>query len=185
MKRKALVWLVAIIMLACLSWFACRIPYHRWRLVACTKTAERLRLGQYTKADEFLGLFHREPKTYRDYEDAAMRHEDALVKLGYLARKEFHLRNPIRSDTHFAELMQRAVKSFPDTNRWSLILSPTGDVVRVTTLPNRIDDWKAFIQDFERARSSKKDDSRECRGSRKRRSISYRPNSRLTARLSD
>ena len=166
-KRNLSISILAILALFCLGSFTCRVPYHRWRLTACHQTAERLRAGGYTRTDEFLNLFRREPKTYRDYEDAAARHEDALVKLNYLVRKEFRIRKPLLSDSSLVDFMTRATARFPDTNEWSLVVSPTGDVLRVTTRPNRIDEWETFIRDFDRA--SPGNDVRKCKGSRRRR----------------
>lgn len=75
MKRRILISLAVLALLVWVAWLPSRVPYHRWRLAACIKTAERLRAGEQTTTDEFLNLLRGEPKTYRDYEDAAARHE--------------------------------------------------------------------------------------------------------------
>jgi hypothetical protein len=105
-EAPILIWLFVVVILACLS-LGLLVEYPATRWVACKKAAERLRPGHTPPPTNFWGYSITSPRHtgIRDYEDAAVRHEDALVKLGRLARKEFHLRNAIRSDAHFAELM--------------------------------------------------------------------------------
>lgn len=142
---------VVVLVVGIGGWLTLRVPYHKWRLTSCRETAERLRAGQNTIADEFWGLLRGAPKTSVEYYTAATRHEDALIHLKYLARKEFRLTTPLTSNAAIDRFTAAAARRFPNKREWSLVFSALGDSVVVTARRQRMTDWEEFIRQHNRA----------------------------------
>ncbi|HMJ64743.1 MAG TPA: hypothetical protein VK615_05280 [Candidatus Binatia bacterium] len=147
--QRAAVCLAAILIVGVAAWYTLRIPYHKWRMAACVASAERLRNGQNTRTDELLSLIRGEPQTYQDYQAAATRHENALIDLKYLARKEFHLRTPVSTGEAMDRFMKLALVRFPNRREWSCVFSSSGDSIVVTTRPKRLPQWEEFIRAYD------------------------------------
>jgi len=156
MKRNAVLLLAFALLLLCVAWFTGRVPYHKWRLQACVQKAERLRAGEYTRIDAFVGIFGGDAKTYQDYEAAAVKHETTLIRLGYFVRKEFRLSNPLRTNAAIGRFLKDAARRFPDRRQWSALFSRTGDSVIITTTKEKMPDWEKFIADFDTAKRSER-----------------------------
>ena len=157
MKRNVAIALVTVLLLLCVAWFTCRIPYHKWRWRVSIQTAERLRVGDYNRSDALVDLLRGDPKTYQDYETAAAEHEATLIRSGYLARKEFRLTNRIRTDAAVACFLKQAAECFPDRSEWSALISNTGESVTITARKERMPEWEKFIADFDTIKKAKRD----------------------------
>ena len=154
MNRKIAVVATVIVVASVTGWLTLRGPYHQWRWAACREAAERLRNGTNTRVDEFFSLIRGRPKTYAEYYEAATGHEDALIKLNYLARKEFRLRNPLSSNSAMDQFSAAATKRFPKTREWSCVFSALGDSLVITTVTKRMQDWEKFIREYDSAGAS-------------------------------
>jgi hypothetical protein len=165
-RRTTAILLIAILIAGILGAFTLRVPYHKWRWDACTVAAERLRNGQLSRADELRGLIRGEPLTAQDYQAAATRHENALIRLGYLARKEFRLRNAVSSGQAMDRFTTLASARFPNSREWSCVFSASGDSISVTTRPKRLAEWEAFLRAFDGDRQP--DKPLKCKGRARR-----------------
>ena len=157
MKRNLTIALATVLLLLSVAWFTCRVPYHKWRWRVSIQTAERLRAGDYNRSDALVDLLRGDPKSYQDYETAAAKHEAALLRLGYLAQKEFRLANRIRTDATIARFLKQAAERFPDRSEWSALISTTGESVTITTRKERMPEWEKFIADFDTMKRAKRD----------------------------
>ena len=154
--QRAAILVAAILVVGAAGWYALRVPYHKWRMAACTASAERLRNGQNTRTDELLSLIRGEPQSYQDYQAAATRHENALIDLKYLARKEFRLRTPVSTGDAMDRFMKLALSQFPKRREWSCVFSPSGDSVVVTTRPKWLPEWEEFIRAYDADKPAEK-----------------------------
>ena len=154
MKRKATIAIAAILLLLCVAWFTGRVPYHKWRWRISIETGERLRAGEYQRSDAMVDFLRGNPKTYQDYEAAAAKHEAALIRLGYLARQEFRLAEPIRTDAAIVRFLKLASQRFPNRAEWSVLFPTTGETITVTTIKERMPDWEKFILEFNTTRKA-------------------------------
>ena len=148
MKGKAGIFLAAIALLGALGWMSLRVPYHKWRLIACAKNAERVRQGKIRTANPAVTLMWGDPKTAQDYDAAVAKHEAALIRLGYFERKEFRLATPLQSEKEKAEFLREAGRRFPDHRTWAVVFSQSGNSVTLTTERARITEWEKFIRKF-------------------------------------
>ena len=144
------------------AWWLLRVPYHEWRLAACRSSAENLRAGKGDESEGLWGILGGEPKTAADYDAAALGHEDTLIKLKRLARKEFRLRNAVTTSKAMDRFTELALKRFPNKREWWCMFSATGDVVVITTRPEQMDKWEEFVREFDALKTSKR--LRRCRG---------------------
>jgi hypothetical protein len=133
-------------------------------LAACRKSAEYLRSGQGDASGGLWGVFRGEPKTSADYDAAAVRHEDALIQLKRLARKEFRLRNAVSTIKSMDRFTELALKRFPNKEEWFCVFSANGDSVVITTRPGQMARWEEFLREYDALKTSKR--SRGCRGRR-------------------
>jgi hypothetical protein len=133
-------------------------------LAACRNSAEHLRTGQGDASGGLWGIFREEPKTSADYDAAAVRHEDALIKLKRLARKEFRLRNAVSTSKAMDRFTELALKRFPNKEEWSCVFSAKGDSVVITTRPGQMAKWEEFIREHETLKTSKR--LRRCKSRR-------------------
>ncbi len=165
-QRTAIILISAILIAGVLGALTLRVPYHKWRWGACTEAAERLRNGQLSRVDEVRGLIRGEPLTAQDYQAAATRHENALIRLGYLARKEFRLRNAVTTGEAMDRFTRLASARFPNSRGWSCVFSAPGDSVSVTTRPKHLADWETVIRAFDGELEPAK--TLKCRGRTRR-----------------
>jgi hypothetical protein len=154
--QRAVIVLAAILVVGVAGWYALRVPYHKWRLAACNASAERLRNGQVTRTDELLGMLRGEPHTYQDYQAAATRHENALIELKYLARREFRLRIPVNTGEAMDRFTKLALVQFPNRREWSCVFSAAGDSVVVTARPKHLPQWEEFIRAYDSEKPAEK-----------------------------
>jgi hypothetical protein len=133
-------------------------------LAACRNSAEHLRAGKGDASGGLWGIFRGEPKTSSDYDAAAVRHEDALIKWKRLARKEFRLRNAVSTSKAMDRFTELALKRFPNKEEWSCVFSANGDSVVITAKPEQMGKWEEFIREFDATKTSKR--SPRCRGKR-------------------
>jgi len=153
-----------VIALSIGAWWLLRVPYHEWRLAAYRDRAEHLRAGNDDGSGGVWDLFLGEPKTAADYDAAALGHEDTLIKLKRLARKEFRLRNAVMTSKAMDRFIELALKRFPNKRDWWCVFSATGDVVVITAKPEQMDKWEEFVREFDAMKSAK--GPRRCRGRR-------------------
>jgi len=133
-------------------------------LAACRNSADYLRAGQGDPSGGLWGLFQGEPKTSADYDAAAVRHEDALIKLKRLTRKEFRLRNAVSTGKAMDRFTELALKRFPNKGEWSCVFSANGDSVVITARPGQMARWEEFIREYDALKTSKR--PRRCKGRR-------------------
>lgn len=134
-----------------------RIAYHRNRIWAAAENYDLLgfdlgntRRRTPTKLKQLKFIFF---KTTNYKESVAMqRHEDALIKLGYLERRQFWFTNRIcvNTDTNlWAELRPKVDKTF-DTNHWYTYYFPETNKFQVTATPADMPKWEKLVLDFDR-----------------------------------
>jgi len=113
-----------------------QVSYHKWRLASAIESARTAGVGKPTSGQEFLAIFRGAPLSTEDCIAAWQRHEDALVQLCYLSRREF----PWRKRASTAEQMRvgaAAERSFDPPQLWSVTRSPSNDYAMLVTAPGR------------------------------------------------
>lgn len=125
-----------------------REAYHKWRLREAIENVRTAGEGKPTAAQEFIALLRGEPRTTADYEEAWRYHEEALVKLNVLTRREFILPRPVASDD-CGRIISAAEREFGADGLWS-VTSPRrdSDAVVVTALPAEIARWEDLMRQF-------------------------------------
>jgi hypothetical protein len=141
-----------------------RVAYHKWRLAAAVETARTAGAGKPTSRQEFFAIVRGAPLSSEECSAAWQRHEDALVQLCYLSRREF----PLKKRAGTAERMRlcaAAEKTFARPQLWSVTRSPSNEYGVLITAPGQdMARWEQLIrqlQDEERfARKRLEDRSR-------------------------
>jgi hypothetical protein len=122
-----------------------RVAYHKWRLRVAIENARTAGEGKPTRTQEFISLLRGQPATSAEYEEAWRRHEDALVKLNVLARREFVLPGPVASEDR-GRIVDAAEREFGSTGLWSVTsLSRNAQSILVTALPGDIPRWEELL----------------------------------------
>lgn len=111
-----------------------RIAYHKWRLAAAIQKARTAGAGKPTSGQELLALLRGRSATIEDYLAAWQWHEDALLELNYLTRREFALSNPPDTEERI-RISEAAEKVFRGQQLWSIAKSPANDYAVVVTAP--------------------------------------------------
>jgi hypothetical protein len=133
-----------------------RIAYHKWRLTSAIQKARTAGAGKPTAGQELLALLRGRPATTEDYLAAWHRHEDALVELNYLARREFAVSHQPDTEERM-RISEAAEKVFPGPQLWSIAKSPSNDyavvsndyaVVVTAPLPDMVQ-WEQLIYRLE------------------------------------
>ena len=138
MTKKVLLWgtvlFAGMVMLVVASSRDGRIAYHKWRLAAAIQKAHTAGAGKPTAGQELLALLRGRPATTEDYLAAWHRHEDALVELNYLARREFAVSHQPDTEERM-RISEAAEKVFRGPQLWSIAKSPSNDYAVVVTAP--------------------------------------------------
>jgi len=160
---------LGIISAAVAGWFTVRVPYHVWRWKVANKGARQALEVRASRIEDVRTLLGGEPRTWQDYQKAVAYHEEALVRLKYLARREFSLRQPITTAEISERFYKAAIARFPNRLEWSWELSPAGDSVTITTTPNNFAAWEKFIGEFgsPKTENQKPECRRKCHRSAK------------------
>jgi hypothetical protein len=125
-----------------------RVAYHKWRLAAAMDNAKTAGAGKPTGAQELVSLLTATPPDNQDYTDAWLRHEDALVDLHYLARREFVFSKRLPVDYRY-RLSEAAEKAFCGQCFWSLARSPSNvNAIVITAPPDDMRVWEEILNRF-------------------------------------
>jgi hypothetical protein len=111
-----------------------QVAWHKWRLAAAVESARTVGAGKPTSGQEFLAIVRGAPLSSEECIAAWQRHEDALVQLCYLSRREF----PWRKRAGTVERMRicaAAEKVFARPQLWSVTRSPSNDYAVLITAP--------------------------------------------------
>jgi hypothetical protein len=122
-----------------------RSAYHKWRLSAAREDARTAGAGKPTTGQELLALFSR-PRSSEDYTRTWLEHEEALVKLSVLARREFQMAKRVNSDDRY-RISEAADREFGLKPLWSVTRSGSNDhAVIVTAPPSDMPRWEALMR---------------------------------------
>lgn len=145
-KRKALRWIgagcVALAVLLAVAFSRpVRVEYHKWRLTAAKREHVRLGRGEYRFSDrvrESIG----NPLTWNEVLAAWKGHEQSLVELGVLYRKEYYARRgkiPTRANPDFVRVIQQMEQICP---WWGYAVSTSESSLTVTATQEGLELWK-------------------------------------------
>jgi hypothetical protein len=149
MRRRRIAISASIVALLVCAGFFLRAPYHEWRMQAAMDDYERLRQNGYSVMEDVWGLVRGEPLSYQDYENRAREHQEALVRLGWLQRREFDLTNSAKNATRQDELAGRAIERVSRHASWSMSFSTGGTSVVITDKPDRFKKWETLVREFD------------------------------------
>lgn len=149
MRTKGIIILGLVAIVAIASIFAtsrpARVAYHQWRLAAAIDNARTAGEGKLTAAQEFLALLRGSPATSAEYEEAWQHHEDALVKLNVLTRREFTLTKPV-ANTDRSRIITAAEREFGAGGPWSVTAALSNSHAVVITAPvAEMSRWEQLI----------------------------------------
>jgi len=150
MKGTIILGLVAVLTIASCSAISrnALVAYHKWRLAAAMENARTAGEGKPTRGQEFVALLRGQPRTSTEYENAWRYHEDALVKLNVLTRREFTLPKPVASADR-GRIIDAAEQEFGSKGLWSVTTSSSDShIVLVTALPGDIPRWEQLMDRF-------------------------------------
>lgn len=130
-----------------------RIAYHRNRMFTAVEYCGLLRWRPTRPATKLEGLRiilfrmseHKES-------EVALQHQEALLKLGYLEKREFWLTNRVCINTDsnlWAALLPEVNKTFADSH-WRSFYFPETNRFEVTATPADMPKWEKLISDFDR-----------------------------------
>lgn len=111
-----------------------RIAYHKWRVTTAIQKARTAGAGKPTAGQELFALLRGRPASTEDYLAAWHRHEEALVELNYLARREFAVSHQPDTEERM-RISEAAEKVFRGPQLWSIAKSPSNDYAVVVTAP--------------------------------------------------
>jgi hypothetical protein len=125
---------------------AAQVSYHKWRLAAAIESARTVGAGKPTSGQEFVAILRGAPLSSEECTAAWQRHEDALVQLCYLNRREFAWKK--RAGTvERARICAAAEKVFPQPQLWSVTRSPSNEYAILVTAPESdMALWEYLIQ---------------------------------------
>ena len=159
---------LGVIALILLRSDATRVGYHKWRLSEARQNARTAGAGKPTAVQELLALFGKS-RSADDYAKAWLRHEEALVKLNVLMRREFLFARRVGSEDryHIAEAGER---EFGPRQLWSVSRGGSNEhTVIVTAPPADMLRWEGLLR-----RISEDDQSARSYGSlRSRRTFAW------------
>jgi hypothetical protein len=150
MKGTIILGLVAVLTIASFSVVSrnALVAYHKWRLAAAMENARTAGEGKPTTIQEFVALVRGNPRTSAEYEDAWRYHEEALVKLNVLTRREFTLPKAVVSADR-GQIIDAAQQEFGSKGMWSVTTSASDShIVLVTAPPGDIPRWEQLMQRF-------------------------------------
>ena len=122
-----------------------RGAYHQWRLATAIENARTAGEGRPTTAQELLSMLRGEPSTSAEYEEAWRYHEEALVKLNVLARREFILPKTVQSADR-GRIISAAERVFGAIGPWSVtVASMKSNAIVVTAPPGDMRRWEQLM----------------------------------------
>jgi len=146
--KGIIIWgLMAVIAMGCFlaTSRSGRAAYHKWRLANAIENARTAGEGKPTTAQELVSILRGEPSTSAEYEEAWRYHEEALVKLNVLARREFILPNVVHSAER-GRIISAAEREFGAIGPWSVTAaSSKGNAVVVTAPPEDMPRWEQLM----------------------------------------
>jgi hypothetical protein len=122
-----------------------RAAYHKWRLATAIESARTAGEGKPTTTQELVSLLRGEPSTSSEYEEAWRYHEEALVKLNILTRREFILPKAAHSADR-GRIIRAAEREFGAIGPWSVTAAPSnGNAVVITAPPGDMPRWRQLM----------------------------------------
>jgi hypothetical protein len=123
-----------------------QVAWHKWRLVAAIESARTAGAGKPTPGQEFVAIVRGAPLSSEECIAAWQRHEDALVQLCYLSRREFPWRRRASTPERM-RICAAAEKAFARPQLWSVTRSPSNEyAVLVTALGQDMARWEDLIR---------------------------------------
>jgi hypothetical protein len=123
-----------------------QIAYHKWRLAAAIENARTAGAGKPSIGQEFAALLGAEMPTAQECAETWLRHEEALVNLKYLARREFDIGKSANTE-HRLQISKAAEKTFGGEELWSVVRSPINDrAIMVTARPEHMCHWEGLLK---------------------------------------
>lgn len=122
-----------------------RGAYHKWRLAAAIENARTAGEGKPTTAQELVSMLRGAPPTSAEYEEAWRYHEEALVKLNVLTRREFILPQAVHSADR-GRIVSAAEREFGAIGPWSVTAAVSNsNAVVVTAPPGDMPRWEQLM----------------------------------------
>jgi len=149
MWKKAVI--ASLVMLAVTVGFVgnspeAQIAYHKWRLVAAIENARTAGASKPSMRQEFVALLRGELPTVQECSEMWRRHEDALVELRYLQRREFDIGKSANTEQRL-RISEAAEKTFGGEQLWSVVRSPENEhAVMVTARPTDMCHWEGLLK---------------------------------------
>ena len=121
-----------------------QVEYHKWRLKAAKANSARLQTEGLSGMDELQAIVRRRPMSSDDYDHLAVKHGNALVRLGFLQRLEF------RIESNDALLQRRLANTLSDMNAncewWTYHVSTPSTNLIVIGCSGGLESWKEAAQ---------------------------------------
>jgi len=122
-----------------------RAAYHKWRLATAIENARTAGEGKPTTSQELVSMLRGEPSTSAEYEEAWRNHEEALVKLNVLTRRQFTLSKAVDS-TERGRIVSAAEREFGAIGPWSVTAAVSNsNAVVVTAPPDDMPRWEQLM----------------------------------------
>jgi hypothetical protein len=122
-----------------------RAAYHKWRLATAIENARTAGEGKPTTAQELVSMLRGEPSTSAEYEEAWRHHEEALVKLNLLTRREFTLPKAVDSADR-GRIVIAAERVFGAIGPWSVtVAAAKSNAIVVTAPPGDMPRWERLM----------------------------------------
>jgi hypothetical protein len=122
-----------------------RAAYHKWRLAKAIENARTAGEGKPTTAQELVSMLRGEPSTSAEYEEAWRHHEEALVKLNLLTRREFTLPKAVNSADR-GRIISAAERVFGAIGPWSVtVAAAKSNAIVVTAPPGDMPRWERLM----------------------------------------
>ena len=147
-KKWLIVGIIAVLVIAggVANSRSMRIAYHKWRLAAAIENTRTTGVGKPTSAQEFLALLGGKMSTAEECIEVWQRHEDALVDLNYLARREFDIGRHASIEQRW-RVTEAAEKIFRGQPLWSVARSPSNEhAIMITARPAEMGKWERLIR---------------------------------------
>ncbi len=133
-----------------------QIAWHKWRLVAAIENARTAGAGKPSIGQEFVALVRGEIPTAQECSETWQRHEDALVNLRYLARREFDIGKPANTE-HRLQISEAAERTFGGETLWSVVRSPVNDhAIMVTARPEDMCHWEGLLKRLQQEKRARR-----------------------------
>ena len=117
-------------------------------LAAAVENTRTAGEGKPTMAQEFLALLRGERATSADYEAAWQHHEEALVRLNVLTRREFTLIKPV-ANAERTRIITAAEREFGTRGPWSVTAALSNSHAVVITAPAaEMPRWEQLMDRF-------------------------------------